>query len=197
MKWATTYLREYFYGYIRTTSQYKRIHLLLKNYVDSKTNFLEFMHKFEEVLSNVYLKYFTIKIKSYLCVSEVHTLRCSATISTYWKFYDVSSQNLAYYRKISSKLLKLISKVHKRSDTQAMLFPTLMLIGDYAIVKSKYVPKKKNSKGEKRDYFKSKSIKRKGQHIRNKSVENCSSSIILWWSLSHFRLSSSSWHIVF
>ncbi|KAL4316357.1 hypothetical protein AHAS_Ahas15G0277000 [Arachis hypogaea] len=50
MKWATAYLREHFFGHIRTTSQCERIHSLLKNYVDSKTSLLEFMHKFSELL---------------------------------------------------------------------------------------------------------------------------------------------------
>ncbi|XP_057758363.1 protein FAR1-RELATED SEQUENCE 5-like [Arachis stenosperma] len=50
MKWATAYLREHFFGRIRTTSQCEGIHSLLKNYVDSKTSLLEFMHKFSEVL---------------------------------------------------------------------------------------------------------------------------------------------------
>ncbi|XP_052111529.1 protein FAR1-RELATED SEQUENCE 5-like [Arachis duranensis] len=34
MKWATAYLREHFFGRIRTTSQCEGIHSLLKNYVD-------------------------------------------------------------------------------------------------------------------------------------------------------------------
>ncbi|XP_016206731.1 protein FAR1-RELATED SEQUENCE 5-like [Arachis ipaensis] len=50
MKWATAYLREHLFGRIRTTSQCEGIHSLLKNYVDSKTSLLEFMHKFSEVL---------------------------------------------------------------------------------------------------------------------------------------------------
>ncbi|XLT47047.1 hypothetical protein HN873_039651 [Arachis hypogaea] len=50
MKWATAYLREHFFGRIRTASQCEGIHSLLKNYVDSKTSLLEFMHKFSEVL---------------------------------------------------------------------------------------------------------------------------------------------------
>ncbi|XP_020972838.1 protein FAR1-RELATED SEQUENCE 5-like [Arachis ipaensis] len=50
MKWATAYLREHFFGRIRTTSRCEGIHSLLKNYVDSKTSLLEFMHKFSEVL---------------------------------------------------------------------------------------------------------------------------------------------------
>ncbi|XP_015932831.1 protein FAR1-RELATED SEQUENCE 5-like [Arachis duranensis] len=50
MKWATAYLREHFFGRIRTTSQCEGIHSLLKNYVDSKTSLVEFMHKFSEVL---------------------------------------------------------------------------------------------------------------------------------------------------
>ncbi|RYR68817.1 hypothetical protein Ahy_A03g015287 [Arachis hypogaea] len=50
MKWATAYLKEHFFGRIRTTSQCKGIHSLLKNYVDIKTSLLEFMHKFSEVL---------------------------------------------------------------------------------------------------------------------------------------------------
>ncbi|RYR08717.1 hypothetical protein Ahy_B05g076538 [Arachis hypogaea] len=52
MKWATAYLREHFFGRIRTTSQCEGIHSLLKNYVDSKISFLEFMHKFSEVLKH-------------------------------------------------------------------------------------------------------------------------------------------------
>ncbi|RYR19173.1 hypothetical protein Ahy_B03g063881 [Arachis hypogaea] len=50
MKWDTAYLREHFFGHIRTTSQCEGIYSLLKNYVDSKTSLLEFMHKFSEVL---------------------------------------------------------------------------------------------------------------------------------------------------
>ncbi|RYR30606.1 protein FAR1-RELATED SEQUENCE 5-like [Arachis ipaensis] len=50
IKWVTAYLREHFFGRIRTTSQCEGIHSLLKNYVDSKTSLLEFMHKFSEVL---------------------------------------------------------------------------------------------------------------------------------------------------
>ncbi|RYR20421.1 hypothetical protein Ahy_B03g065536 [Arachis hypogaea] len=50
MKWATAYLREHFFGRIRTTSQCEGILSLLKNYVDSKTSLLEFMQKFIEVL---------------------------------------------------------------------------------------------------------------------------------------------------
>ncbi|XP_016178440.1 protein FAR1-RELATED SEQUENCE 5-like [Arachis ipaensis] len=59
MKWATAYLREHFFGRIRTTSQREEIHSLLKNYVDSKTSLLEFMHNlvnFEKQAAELYTR---------------------------------------------------------------------------------------------------------------------------------------------
>ncbi|XP_015950507.1 protein FAR1-RELATED SEQUENCE 2-like [Arachis duranensis] len=279
MKWATTNLREHFFGLIRTTSQCERIHSLLKNYVDNKINLLEFMHKFNEVLrhyrnnhltvdfetfykffvlttclesfekqaAELYTRnifklvkdeieaagalnvteypnsgdiveyntseYFTqqwqfkvsynkdkdlfacecrlfetrglpcshifgvLKHRKAKCVPTslilkswtreaksdficsigkqdsaddiVHTLRCGAMASICWKLCDISSKNSADYRKISSELLKLISKVQNKSDAQARLSPTSALIGDLVVVKSKGAPRKV-PKGQKR-----------------------------------------------
>ncbi|RYR08629.1 hypothetical protein Ahy_B05g076415 [Arachis hypogaea] len=65
MKWATAYLREHFFGRIRTTSQCEGIHSLLKNYVDSKTSLLEFMHKFSEVLRHYQNNHLTADFETF------------------------------------------------------------------------------------------------------------------------------------
>ncbi|RYQ97611.1 hypothetical protein Ahy_B08g093688 [Arachis hypogaea] len=253
MKWGSAYLREHFFGRIRTTSQCEGIHSLLKNYVDSKTSLLEFMHKFSEfsvlttclesfekqaaelytrnifklvkdeieaaaalnvtecpnngdiieyntseyfnqqwqfkvsynkdkdlfacecrlfetrglpcshifgilkhhnakcVPTSLILKRWTRDAKTdFICsIGEqdsaddiVPTLRCGVMASICWKLCDISSKNSADYREISSELLKLISKVQNKSDAQARLSPTSVLIGDPAVVKSKGAPRK-------------------------------------------------------
>ncbi|RYR09554.1 hypothetical protein Ahy_B05g077906 [Arachis hypogaea] len=184
MKWATTYLTEHFFGRIRTTSQCKEIHSLLKNYVDSKTSLLEFMHKFSEVLRHYRNNHLTtdfdtfykchvlatclksfkkqatevytrnifklvkdeIEAAGVLNVTEcpnngdidecntkqdsaddiVHTLRCGAMASICWKLCDISSKNSVDYRKTSSELLKLISKVRKKKVMHKRVFPPLI-----------------------------------------------------------------------
>ncbi|XP_052117572.1 protein FAR1-RELATED SEQUENCE 5-like [Arachis duranensis] len=65
MKWATAYLREHFFGRIRTISQCEGIYSLLKNYVDSKTNLLEFMHKFSEVLRHYQNNHLTADFETF------------------------------------------------------------------------------------------------------------------------------------
>ncbi|RYQ85018.1 hypothetical protein Ahy_B10g104501 [Arachis hypogaea] len=65
MKWATPYLREHFFSRIRTTSQCEGIHSLLKNYVDSKTSLLKFMHKFSEVLRHYQNNHLTVDFDTF------------------------------------------------------------------------------------------------------------------------------------
>jgi hypothetical protein len=48
--WATAYLRDKFFGRIRTTSQCEAINAIVKTYVRAKGNIFEFMHNFEQVL---------------------------------------------------------------------------------------------------------------------------------------------------
>ncbi|VFQ65644.1 unnamed protein product [Cuscuta campestris] len=48
--WATAYLRETFFGRIRTTSQCEAINSLIKSYVKKKTTLVEFTHNFEQLL---------------------------------------------------------------------------------------------------------------------------------------------------
>ncbi|RYR41485.1 hypothetical protein Ahy_A08g037887 [Arachis hypogaea] len=73
MKWATAYLREHFFGRIRTTSQCEEIHSLLKNYVDSKTSLLEFMHKFSEVLRHYRNNHLTADFETFYKFSVLTT----------------------------------------------------------------------------------------------------------------------------
>ncbi|RYR59755.1 hypothetical protein Ahy_A05g025723 [Arachis hypogaea] len=226
---------EHFFGRIRTTSRCKEIHSLLKNYIDSKTSLLKFMHQFSEVLrryrnnhlttdfdtclksfkkqaTKVYtrnifklvkdeieaasvlnmiecpnsgdivecntisynkykdlfpcecrlfetrglpcshifgvLKHRNVKYaprslilkrwtrdgnSGFICsIGEqdsaddiVHTLRCGVMASICWKLCDISSKNSADYRKTSSELLKLISKVQKKV-IHKRVFPPLI-----------------------------------------------------------------------
>ncbi|XP_058741440.1 protein FAR-RED ELONGATED HYPOCOTYL 3-like [Vicia villosa] len=48
--WATAYLRERFFGGIRTTSQYEAVNAIIKSYVRKKGHIFEFMHNFEQAL---------------------------------------------------------------------------------------------------------------------------------------------------
>ncbi|XP_025703648.1 protein FAR1-RELATED SEQUENCE 5-like [Arachis hypogaea] len=73
MKWATTYLREHFFGRIRATSQCEEIHSLLKNYVDSKTSLLEFMHKCSEVLRHYQNNHLTANFETFYKFSVLTT----------------------------------------------------------------------------------------------------------------------------
>ncbi|XP_020967686.1 protein FAR1-RELATED SEQUENCE 5-like [Arachis ipaensis] len=73
MKWATVYLREHFFGHIRTTSQCEGIHSLLKNYVDSKTSLLEFIHKFSEVLRHYRNNHLTADFETFYKFSVLTT----------------------------------------------------------------------------------------------------------------------------
>ncbi|KAL4397566.1 hypothetical protein AHAS_Ahas01G0204700 [Arachis hypogaea] len=50
--------------------------------------------------------------------------------------------SIADYREISGELLKLILKVQNKGDAQTRLSPTSALIGDPAVVKSKWAPRK-------------------------------------------------------
>ncbi|RYR72340.1 hypothetical protein Ahy_A02g006545 [Arachis hypogaea] len=237
VKWATTNLREHFFGRIRTTSQCEGIHSLLKNYVDNKINLLEFMHKFSEVLRHYRNNHLTTDFETFYkfpvlttCLksfekqaAELYTrnifklvkdeieaagalnvteypnsgdiveYNTSEYFTQQWQFkvsYNKDKDLFACecrlfetrglpcshifgvlkhrkakcvpislilkswtreadYRKISSELLKLISKVQNKSDAQARLSPTSALIGDPVVVKSKGAPRKV-PKGQKR-----------------------------------------------
>ncbi|RYR08517.1 hypothetical protein Ahy_B05g076252 isoform B [Arachis hypogaea] len=59
MKWATTYLREHFFGRIRTTSH--------------KTSLLEFMHKFSEVLRHYRNNHLTADFETFYKFSVLTT----------------------------------------------------------------------------------------------------------------------------
>ncbi|XP_058758233.1 protein FAR1-RELATED SEQUENCE 5-like [Vicia villosa] len=48
--WETAYLRERFFGGIRTTSQYEAVNAIIKSYVRKKGRIFEFMHNFEQAL---------------------------------------------------------------------------------------------------------------------------------------------------
>ncbi|RYR67487.1 hypothetical protein Ahy_A03g013874 [Arachis hypogaea] len=175
MKWAMTYLRERFFGRIRTTSQCEGIHSLLKNYVDSKTSLLEFIHKFSEVLrhyrnNHLAADFYTFykfpvlttclesfeKQEAELYIRNIFKhvkdeieATCALNVTECPNSRDIVEYNTSNYRKISSELLKLISKVQKKSDAQSRLSPTSTLIGDLTVVKSKSAPRKV-LKGQKR-----------------------------------------------
>ncbi|RYR26033.1 hypothetical protein Ahy_B02g060152 [Arachis hypogaea] len=175
MKWATAYLREHFFGRIRTASQCEGIHSLLKNYVDSKTSLLEFMHKFSEVLRYYRNNHLTADFETFYkfpvlttCLesfekqaAELYTRNIfilvkdeievagALNVTKCPNSGNIIEYNTTDYRKISGELLKLISKVQNKSDAQARLSPTSALIGDPAVVKSKGDPRKV-PKGQKR-----------------------------------------------
>ncbi|KAJ1420101.1 Zinc finger, CCHC-type [Sesbania bispinosa] len=48
--WASAYLRDKFFGRIRTTSQCEAINSLVKSYANNKCSIIDFMHKFEQVV---------------------------------------------------------------------------------------------------------------------------------------------------
>ncbi|KAJ1415251.1 FAR1 DNA-binding domain [Sesbania bispinosa] len=48
--WATAYLRDIFFGRIRTTSQCEGINSLLKSYVKKKNTLVDFLHNMEQVM---------------------------------------------------------------------------------------------------------------------------------------------------
>ncbi|XP_016164976.1 protein FAR1-RELATED SEQUENCE 5-like [Arachis ipaensis] len=175
MKWGTAYLREHFFGRIRTTSQCEGIHSLLKNYVDSKTSLLEFMHKFSEVLRHYRNNHLTADFETFYkflvlttCLESFEKQAAELYTRNIFKLVkdeieaagalnvtecpnsgDIVEYNTTNYRKISGELLKLISNVQNKGDAQARLFPTSALIGDPAVVKSKGAPRKV-PKGQKR-----------------------------------------------
>ncbi|XLR39895.1 hypothetical protein S83_024555 [Arachis hypogaea] len=86
------------------------------------------------VLKSLILKRWTKDAKSdFICsIGEqdsadniVPTLRCDAMALICWKLCDICSKNSADYREISGELLKLISKVQNKSDSQARLSPVI------------------------------------------------------------------------
>jgi hypothetical protein len=48
--WATAYLRDDFFGGIRTTSQCESVNKIIKSYVRKKGNIFEFLHNFDEAM---------------------------------------------------------------------------------------------------------------------------------------------------
>jgi zinc finger SWIM domain-containing protein 3 len=50
--WATAYLRDRFFGRLRTTSQCEAINAIIKSYVRKKGCIFEFMHNFEQAVRN-------------------------------------------------------------------------------------------------------------------------------------------------
>ncbi|XP_057746702.1 protein FAR1-RELATED SEQUENCE 5-like [Arachis stenosperma] len=134
MKWATAYLREHFFGRIRTTSQCEGIHSLLKNYVDSfekqdavLTTCLE---SFEKQAAELYTRNIFKLVKDEIeATGALNVTECP-------KSGDIVEYNTTNYREISGELLKLISKVQNKGDAQARLSPMSTLIGDPAVVKT-------------------------------------------------------------
>ncbi|KAJ1387478.1 Zinc finger, CCHC-type [Sesbania bispinosa] len=60
--WASAYLRDKFFGRIRTTSQCEAINSLVKSYANNKCSIIDFMHKFEQVIERDASKIFTQEI---------------------------------------------------------------------------------------------------------------------------------------
>ncbi|RYR01947.1 hypothetical protein Ahy_B06g080806 [Arachis hypogaea] len=170
MKWAITYLREHFFSRKRTTSQFEGIHSLLKNYVDSKTSLLEFMHKFSEFpvlttclksfekqAAEVYTRNIFKLVKDEIeAAGALNVTECpnSGDIIEYNTSEYFNQQWLfkVFYNKDKDLFVcecRRFETRRKKSDAQARLSPTSTLISDLAVVKSKGVLRKV-SKGQKR-----------------------------------------------
>ncbi|CAH9080089.1 unnamed protein product [Cuscuta epithymum] len=62
--WATSYLRDQFFGRLRTTSQCESINAIIKAYIRKKCSFFEFMHNFEKALREYRNNEFVADFKS-------------------------------------------------------------------------------------------------------------------------------------
>ncbi|GAU51315.1 hypothetical protein TSUD_412750 [Trifolium subterraneum] len=105
--WATAYLREKFFGRIRTTSQCEAINAIIKNYVRKKGCIYEFMHNFEQALlgyrNNELVADFKSKFTDPVLLSHLDLIEADAArIYTAEVFMEVKEQ--------ISKVVALIRK---------------------------------------------------------------------------------------
>ncbi|XP_045827823.1 protein FAR1-RELATED SEQUENCE 5-like isoform X1 [Trifolium pratense] len=109
--WATAYLREKFFGRIRTTSQCEAINAIIKNYVRKKGCIYEFMHNFEQALvgyrNNELVADFNSKFTDPVLSSHLHLLESHAA-----KTYTA-----AVFKEVKEQIMKVAALIVKERFT--------------------------------------------------------------------------------
>ncbi|CAH9095465.1 unnamed protein product [Cuscuta epithymum] len=95
--WATAYLRDTFFGRIRTTSQCEAINSLIRSYVRKKNTLYEFIHNFEQLLreyrNNELIADFKSNFSEPVMTSSLkHLERQAANIYTLEMFTEVRKE---------------------------------------------------------------------------------------------------------
>ncbi|KAJ1375733.1 Zinc finger, CCHC-type [Sesbania bispinosa] len=100
--WATAYLRDKFFGRIRTTSQCESINSFLRSYCKKKSSMVEFLHKFEQVKK---------EYRNNELMAEFKTLFSEPVLSTYLRSIEKEASNI-YTQEIFREVKQEIEKTN-------------------------------------------------------------------------------------
>ncbi|KAJ1431406.1 FAR1-related protein [Sesbania bispinosa] len=156
--WATAYLRDKFFGHIRTTSQYESINSFIRLYCKKKSSMVEFLHKFEQAKkeyrnNELMVEFKTLFSESVLTTylrsiekeidfmshygedeidSDVMEEACYASISAACNnFAKVASKKRNYLKEILEEIQNLTIKYEKLGDKVCTDGnPTVQHVGD-------------------------------------------------------------------
>jgi hypothetical protein len=98
--WATAYLRDQFFGRLRTTSQCEAVNAIIKTYVRKKGCIFEFMHNYDEALSGYRNNELVADFKS-SCTDPVLTTQLRKIESHAAKIYTAD-----LFREVRDEILK-------------------------------------------------------------------------------------------
>ncbi|RYR59513.1 hypothetical protein Ahy_A05g025405 [Arachis hypogaea] len=158
--WALAYLRDQFFGRIKTTSQCEWINSLIKAYVRKKDTLLEFINNMETVVSyrnNERVAEFNSKYTDPVLMTSLLTLEdFAAKTFTRNMFREVKKEiegacamntelNSSDFVKAMNDVVNTITKLQKRGENSCNGNLDNDYIVDLLVVKSKGAPKK-NSK---------------------------------------------------
>ncbi|KAJ1430534.1 FAR1 DNA-binding domain [Sesbania bispinosa] len=100
--WATAYLRDKFFGRIRTTSQCESINSFIRSYCKKKSSMVEFLHKFEQA-KNEY--------KNNELMADFKTLFSEPVLTTYLRSIEKEASNI-YTQEIFREVKQEIEKAN-------------------------------------------------------------------------------------
>jgi hypothetical protein len=114
--WATAYLRDEFFGRFRTTSQCEAINAIIKTYVRKKGCIFEFMHNFEQILSDYRNNEMVADFKS-KCTEPVLTTQLHLIESDAAKIYTAE-----IFKEVKEQIMKagalIVKDKHENGDTK-------------------------------------------------------------------------------
>nr|XP_025616944.1 protein FAR1-RELATED SEQUENCE 5-like [Arachis hypogaea] len=145
--WSHCFLRDKFFGYIRTTSQCEGINSLIRFYVNRKNTLIDFMHNLDRALkeyrNNELIAGFKSQCSEPVMITSLEASNCN-------KLCNIACKDLANFDEVQSELVKLVIRLQSRKKGKSTPNVDMEGINDPFVVKSKGAPSKRSSWRKKR-----------------------------------------------